>query len=45
MTERIYETPSLNGVLDQYLFLQNLPSMIVSHVLDVIYSIYATDNI
>lgn len=33
MTERRYESPSLNGVLPQWLFLQNLPSMLVSHVL------------
>eukprot|EP00727_Mastigamoeba_balamuthi_P002057 m51a1_g11849 hypothetical protein (323) ;mRNA; f:484309-485702 len=32
MTERIYETPSLNGVMPEEVFLQNLPSAIAGHV-------------
>ncbi|KAL6059863.1 putative methyltransferase nsun6 [Balamuthia mandrillaris] len=34
MTEKVFNTPPLNGVLSQYLFLQNLPSIVVGHVLD-----------
>jgi len=32
--EQIYETPSLNGVMDDLLFLQNIPSIVVGHLLD-----------
>ncbi|XP_033639559.1 tRNA (cytosine(72)-C(5))-methyltransferase NSUN6-like [Asterias rubens] len=34
MTEPIFDCPSLNGVLVDRLFLQNLPSIVVSHVLN-----------
>ncbi len=34
MTEPIFDCPSLNGVLVDKLFLQNLPSIVVSHVLN-----------
>jgi hypothetical protein len=33
-TEQIYETPSLNGVMEDVLFLQNIPSIVVGHLLD-----------
>ncbi len=33
-TEKIFDTPPLNGVLEDRLFLQNIPSMVVAHVLD-----------
>ena len=33
MTDRRHEAPSLNGVLPEWTFLQNLPSMLVAHVL------------
>ncbi|GAB5573328.1 tRNA (cytosine(72)-C(5))-methyltransferase NSUN6 isoform X1 [Prionailurus iriomotensis] len=34
MTEPIYLSPSFDNVLPNYLFLQNLPSAVVTHVLD-----------
>ncbi|XP_010858374.1 PREDICTED: putative methyltransferase NSUN6 [Bison bison bison] len=34
MTEPVYLSPSFDNVLPSYLFLQNLPSAVVSHVLD-----------
>jgi len=34
MTEPIYLSPSFDNVLPSYLFLQNLPSAVVTHVLD-----------
>nr|XP_020731947.1 putative methyltransferase NSUN6 isoform X2 [Odocoileus virginianus texanus] len=34
MTEPVYLSPSFDNVLPNYLFLQNLPSAVVSHVLD-----------
>jgi len=34
MTFPLYRCPSLSGVLPQLLFLQNLPSVVVGHVLD-----------
>lgn len=34
MKERIYVHPPLNGVMTDTLFLQNIPSIVVSHVLD-----------
>ncbi|XP_032205444.1 tRNA (cytosine(72)-C(5))-methyltransferase NSUN6 isoform X3 [Mustela erminea] len=34
MTEPIYLSPSFDNVLPSYLFLQNLPSAVVAHVLD-----------
>ncbi|XP_061778205.1 tRNA (cytosine(72)-C(5))-methyltransferase NSUN6 [Nerophis ophidion] len=33
MTEPLYATPSFDGLLPQLLFLQNLPSVVVGHVL------------
>ncbi|XP_039381921.1 tRNA (cytosine(72)-C(5))-methyltransferase NSUN6 isoform X3 [Mauremys reevesii] len=33
MTDPVYRSPSLDNVLSSYLFLQNLPSAVVSHVL------------
>ena len=32
--ERLYDAPSLNGVLEQHVQLQNLPSCVVAHVMD-----------
>nr|XP_031532324.1 tRNA (cytosine(72)-C(5))-methyltransferase NSUN6 isoform X1 [Vicugna pacos]XP_031532325.1 tRNA (cytosine(72)-C(5))-methyltransferase NSUN6 isoform X1 [Vicugna pacos] len=34
MTEPVYLSPSFDNVLPSYLFLQNLPSAVVAHVLD-----------
>ena len=34
MTSPLFRCPSLGGVLPQLLFLQNLPSVVVGHVLD-----------
>ncbi|XP_036315345.1 tRNA (cytosine(72)-C(5))-methyltransferase NSUN6 isoform X4 [Pipistrellus kuhlii] len=34
MTEPVYLSPSFDNVLPSYLFLQNLPSTVVTHVLD-----------
>ncbi|XP_066088530.1 tRNA (cytosine(72)-C(5))-methyltransferase NSUN6 isoform X2 [Saccopteryx bilineata] len=34
MTEPVYLSPSFDNVLPSYLFLQNLPSAVVTHVLD-----------
>ncbi|XP_006907059.1 putative methyltransferase NSUN6 [Pteropus alecto] len=34
MTEPVYLSPSFDNVLSSYLFLQNLPSAVVTHVLD-----------
>eukprot|EP00698_Gefionella_okellyi_P016274 TRINITY_DN464_c0_g1_i8.p1 TRINITY_DN464_c0_g1~~TRINITY_DN464_c0_g1_i8.p1 ORF type:complete len:222 (+),score=3.35 TRINITY_DN464_c0_g1_i8:638-1303(+) len=34
MTKRLYDSPPLNGVFPQLMFLQNLPSVLVSHILD-----------
>ncbi|XP_019518476.1 PREDICTED: putative methyltransferase NSUN6 isoform X2 [Hipposideros armiger] len=34
MTEPVYLSPSFDNVLPNYLFLQNLPSSVVAHVLD-----------
>lgn len=34
MTEPVYLSPSFDNVLPSYLFLQNLPSSVVAHVLD-----------
>ncbi|XP_063674129.1 tRNA (cytosine(72)-C(5))-methyltransferase NSUN6-like [Bolinopsis microptera] len=34
ITERRIELPSLNGILEEQMFLQNLPSIVTSHVLD-----------
>ncbi|XP_019789091.2 tRNA (cytosine(72)-C(5))-methyltransferase NSUN6 isoform X3 [Tursiops truncatus] len=34
MTDPVYLSPSFDNVLPSYLFLQNLPSAVVSHVLD-----------
>ena len=34
MTARVYDGPSLNGVLPESLFLQNLPSALAVHLLD-----------
>ncbi len=34
MVERVYETLPLNGILPGLIYLQNLPSMVVSHVLN-----------
>ncbi|XP_058914324.1 tRNA (cytosine(72)-C(5))-methyltransferase NSUN6 isoform X2 [Kogia breviceps] len=34
MTDPVYLSPSFDSVLPSYLFLQNLPSAVVSHVLD-----------
>ncbi|XP_040823855.1 tRNA (cytosine(72)-C(5))-methyltransferase NSUN6 isoform X1 [Ochotona curzoniae] len=34
MTEPLYLSPSFDNVLSSYLFLQNLPSAVVAHVLD-----------
>ncbi|XP_041623500.1 tRNA (cytosine(72)-C(5))-methyltransferase NSUN6 isoform X3 [Vulpes lagopus] len=34
MTEPVYLSPSFDNVLPRYLFLQNLPSAVVTHVLD-----------
>jgi len=34
MTEQIYQTPSLNGIMEDVLFLQNIPSVLVGHLLD-----------
>ncbi|XP_065253803.1 tRNA (cytosine(72)-C(5))-methyltransferase NSUN6 [Emys orbicularis] len=34
MTDPVYLSPSLDNVLSSYLFLQNLPSAVVSHVLN-----------
>ena len=34
ITSRAIEVPSLNGVLEDQIFLQNLPSIVTSHVLD-----------
>ncbi len=34
MAERVYETLPLNGILPGLIYLQNLPSMVVSHVLN-----------
>ncbi|XP_053569940.1 tRNA (cytosine(72)-C(5))-methyltransferase NSUN6 isoform X2 [Bombina bombina] len=34
MTEPVYLSPSFNNVLSDYIFLQNLPSAVVSHVLN-----------
>lgn len=34
MTEPVYLSPSFDNVLPSYLFLQNLPSSVVTHVLD-----------
>lgn len=34
MTEPVYLSPSFDSVLPSYLFLQNLPSAVVTHVLD-----------
>lgn len=34
MTQRIFVHPPLNGIMVEQLFLQNIPSMIVSHALD-----------
>lgn len=34
MTEPVYILPSLNNILPKYLFPQNIPSIVCSHVLD-----------
>ncbi|XP_067869544.1 tRNA (cytosine(72)-C(5))-methyltransferase NSUN6 isoform X2 [Heterodontus francisci] len=34
MTERVYISPSFDNLLSNFVFLQNLPSVVVSHVLD-----------
>ncbi|XP_071960043.1 tRNA (cytosine(72)-C(5))-methyltransferase NSUN6-like [Antedon mediterranea] len=34
MSEGIYDSPSLNNVLPNHMFLQNLPSVVVGHVLN-----------
>ena len=34
MTSPLFSCPSLGGVLPHLLFLQNLPSVVVGHVLD-----------
>lgn len=34
MTFPLYKCPSLNGILPHVLFLQNLPSVVVGHVLN-----------
>ncbi|XP_028826636.1 putative methyltransferase NSUN6 isoform X2 [Denticeps clupeoides] len=33
MTEPVYSSPSFDGILPEFVFLQNLPSVLVSHVL------------
>lgn len=35
LTERIWNTPCLNGVMEDVLYLQNFPSMVAVYSLDV----------
>jgi len=34
MIERLYDAPAMNGALSDLIYLQNIPSMVVAHVLD-----------